>query len=369
MSDVWPAQFSDGQTAKGWPARVRLDDRGIVIDRGDGEDELVWPYGALKTDNPISRNATEAHITYAHMPGATLFVSDAAFATQLSRHARQLTTTAQRWRWARPLIGAALVVAAIFAGVWLFELKPARTIAGALPESSRQAVGRNVIGYFTARFKACTAPEGKAALERMTARLLDGISGAERYSITVVNWGLVNAFAAPGGQMVITRGLIRAATSPDEVAGVLAHEIGHGVELHPEAGLIRSVGLSALIELMTGGSGGTLSNLSAMVLQNSYVRGDERAADRQALRLLKQAGISQEGLADFFERIGRKQGSSEKLSRNSFGAFDLLRTHPYPKARAALVRKTAAYPATPALDAEDWQALRKICRVTAASPN
>ena len=55
MSKVWPAQFSDGQTAKGWPARVRLDDRGIVIDRSDGQDELVWPYGALKTDNPISR--------------------------------------------------------------------------------------------------------------------------------------------------------------------------------------------------------------------------------------------------------------------------------------------------------------------------
>ena len=359
MTATWTAQFSDGQTARSWPARVHLDDRGIIIDRGSGSDQLVWPYGALTTATPLSPGANEAVINYTHMPDAQLFVKDEEFVASLRSHARHLTTAATRWRWARPIIAVAVVIVLIFGFIWVLDLKPARTLAGWLPDSSRQAVGRNVIAAFTAQHKVCTDPDGRAALDKLMARLLSGVAGAERYTITVVDWRLVNAFAAPGGQMIATRGLLATTKAPEEFAGVLAHEIGHGIELHPEAGLIRAVGLSALVELLTGGSSGTLSNLSATILQNSYVRRDERAADQQALRLLQRAGIKQSGLADFFERIGNKPG--KKAQSSTLGAFDLLRTHPYPKERADLVRATATYAATPALSAADWRALRGIC--------
>ena len=348
-----------GHTA---PASVALSDRGIIIDRGTGEDELIWPFGALKTDTPISRGASEALISYKHMPGARLFVQDAAFAIELTRRARHLTTAAHRWRWAKPVLALAALVIAGFAIVWALDLQPARTIAGALPDKTRQAVGRNVIDHFASRHKVCRGEAGRKALDKLLARLLKDVAGSDGYSLTVVNWGLVNAFAAPGGQMLLTRGLIRTANSPEEVAGVLAHEIGHGVELHPETGLVRAIGLSALVELLTGGSSGTLSNLSAMVLQNSYVRRDERAADQQALILLQRAGISQQGLADFFTRLSNKNKAGKKrLSSIAFGAFDLLRTHPFPAERAKMVREAPSYPTTPALTSEDWQALRRIC--------
>ena len=62
----------------------------------------------------------------------------------------------------------------------------------------------------------------------------------------MIDWALVNAFATPGGQIIMTRGLVQKAGSPDEVAGVLAHEIGHTIELHPEAGLVQGHGACRL---------------------------------------------------------------------------------------------------------------------------
>ena len=67
------------------------------------------------------------------------------------------------------------------------------------------------------------------------------------------------SFDVPGGQIVLTRGLVRTAGSADEVAGVLAHELGHTLELHPETGLVRAMGLAAAAQLMFAGSAGTVA--------------------------------------------------------------------------------------------------------------
>ncbi len=359
---TWTASFADGQSARGWPCRVRLGERGLLINRGEGHDELIWPYGALLTPHPISKGEDEALVTYSHMPGAQLYVKDSEFVAALARRAPALTTMAQRWRWARPLIGLAALIGAVVGVVWFLELRPARTIAGVLPVQSRQTVGQNVINSFVSKHKVCNAPAGRAALDKLVDRLLRGSERPNYFRLTVVDWSLINAFAAPGGQMMLTSGVIRAARTPEEVAGVLAHEIGHGIELHPETGLVRAVGLSALVELLTGGSSGTLSNVGAILVQTSYVRQDERAADQQALRLLKEAGISQNGLAEFFERLGTKSTSTSGKNRaGSFGAFDLLRTHPFPAERAQLVRQAQPYPTTPALTRAEWRALKAIC--------
>ena len=186
------------------------------------------------------------------------------------------------------------------------------------------------------------------------ARLLGEEPSAALFTVTVVDLPFNNAFATAGGQIVITANMIRAAKSSDEVAGILAHEIGHGIERHPDAGLVRALGLSVLLELFAGGSG-MLGGIGLHVLQAGYVRQDELAADQQALRLLKQAAISQNGLENFFAHSAKKEKAKILQS------FDFLRTHPYPRQRLAVVRRTAKYAATASLDDEQWQALRKIC--------
>jgi len=364
----WGAKFSDGQSARAWPSRVTLDGRGIIIIRGGGEKDLIWPYGALQTPTPLTRHSTEALVAYKYMPNAQLFVAHSDFVTKLVQYSPQLTLASHRWRWIKPLLVASLLLMIAIGLVWSFNLKPAKTMAGFIPVDARQSVGRSVIKSFTANRKVCRSPAGREALNGLMARLLEGVAKTGYFEITVVDWNLVNAFAAPGGQMIITSGLIRSARSPEEVAGVLAHEIGHGIALHPEAGMVHALGLSAIVELFTGGSSGTLSSLGTVFLQNSYARQDERSADMHALQLLKQARISQSGLAEFFQRLSqrnkggsRRTAASKDKSLTLESTFSLLRTHPYPAERARTVRNSKTYPSTPALMPDEWRALKAIC--------
>jgi predicted Zn-dependent protease len=180
-------------------------------------------------------------------------------------------------------------------------------------------------------------------------------AGDKRFDIRVLNWDLVNAFAAPGEQIVLTRGLIEQANGPDEVAGVVTHEMGHGLELHPETAIIRAIGLSAAVELMLGGGGGTLANIGLVLTQLGYSRAAEREADAHALQILEKAQVSPQAFAGFFKRVEERERGSP------VGEISLLRTHPLSAERARLAASRPAYPATPALVDDDWLALRAIC--------
>jgi predicted Zn-dependent protease len=233
-------------------------------------------------------------------------------------------------------------------------VSPARGLAGQLPSKLRQSLGRQVIQSMSRGHGICHTPEGSAALGRLTERL-SAAAGGKRFDIRVVNWSLVNAFAAPGEQIVLTRGLLEQANGPDEVAGVLTHEMGHGLELHPETAIIRAIGLSAAAELMLGGSGGALANIGLVLTQLGYSRAAEREADAHALQILEKAQISPEGFAGFFKRVEERERGSP------IGEISLLRTHPLSAERARLAESRPAYPATPALADDDWRALRAIC--------
>lgn len=359
------ARFADGKTAGSVQATVVLTDRGLAIDTG-GFAPLIWPYGALETAVPLSRrNSHDALLTYKHQPGATLFIEDRALLAGLLERAGHLSTGAQRWRWAKPVIAGVVVAVLIAVAISLSNLRPAATIAGWIPHDTREALGRQVVASMTAKHKRCEVPAGAAALDRMVARLKRG-GDTTKFDVRVVDWGLVNAFAAPGGQIVLTRGLLTKAGGPDEVAAVLAHEMGHGIRLHPEAGIVRSLGLSALIELMMGGSGGTLSSIGVLMAEFSYSRDAEREADAVALDMLRASGISAQGLTSFFERIEeikteRKNAGTASKPSGWGRTLEVFSTHPMTDERIAAARKVTPYPATPALAPADWQALKAIC--------
>ena len=351
---TYQGRFSDGRTASALPAAVRFLSQGIEIAPGGGQAPLVWSYGELTTASPIGRAAGDVLLSCAAMPGATLFVADGGFVAALAAKASHLTAASQRWRFARPLIAVSAVVVVAVAGLWVADVSPARGLAGLLPTELRQSLGRQVVKSLSQGHSACHTPAGSAALARLTERLSAAADG-KRFNIGVVNWSIVNAFAAPGEQIVIARGLIEQARGPDEVAGVLAHEMGHGLELHPETALVRAIGLSAAVELMLGGSGGTLANIGLLLTQIGYTRAAEREADARALQVLERAQISPLGFAGFFKRV-------EERDRGSvIGEISILRTHPLSGERARLAEQRPAYPATPALSDEDWRALREIC--------
>jgi predicted Zn-dependent protease len=350
------ARFSEGSKKASCDVHVRLTGCGIAIDL-PGDEMLNWPFGGLSVAEPLSQDSIDALVRSSSQPGASLFVPDKIFARALAEHAPHLSVRAHRVRAAKPWIWAAGVAGVVAAGSWAAGLSPANAIARMLPLSARQMLGDQVLASMTGDRRVCTAPRGLEALDALTSKLSKAAGTAQEFKIVVVDWDVLNAFATPGERIVLTRALIEKAESPDEVAGVLAHEMGHGIELHPETGIVRGLGLSAATELMLGGAGG-LANIGLLLTQLSYSRDAERQADGHALSILKSARISPGGLLAFFDRV------IETEEKEGDGTPAVLRSHPQTDERRGRVMATAPYPADPALDGKSWAALKAVCSVT-----
>lgn len=379
-------RLTDGQNAASQIVTVRLG-RALEITPDGTAEPTLWAFHRLESAVPISRNSKDVLLSSLDHPGQSLFVADPEFIRQLRSLAGQLSTTASRWRYAKPGLAVAGSVGAIAGIIYLFNLSPLKWTASVIPTSVRVALGEKALQSFTNYSAECVGEPGKAALDAMAARLTNSIEDLPAFNIRVVDDGMVNAFAVPGEHVVLMRGLIDEAKSADEVAGVLAHEMGHGIELHPETGILRTIGIAAAAELVLTGSSSTIGSMGSMLLQLRYTRDAEREADAHALRILKAAGVSSKPLADFFDRIDRiglpdasgddaggtstsgsesttgdgSSGQTSDTSSDSGSVANIFSTHPPSPDRARLAREAATYPATPVLDEAQWQALRKIC--------
>lgn len=380
---LYDGRLSDGQTAASVPVKARFGETGLeIVPIGDRRAALVWPYADLRSNVPLKATAPDVVLSLKPNGSQTLFVANPTFNEGLLARASGLSPGRQRLLGLRPGIATVVIVAALAATVRFLELQPAQTIARMLPQQTREAMGRSVVAQLTGHMKQCESASGRIALDRLTRRLTAASGSAAPVRVMMIDWALVNAFATPGGQIIMTRGLVQKAGSADEVAGVLAHEIGHTIELHPEAGLVRAMGLSAAAQLVFAGTTSTAANIGLLLTQLRYTRVAEREADGHAVRLLKNAGISAKGFGDFFERLDPKgtnppaktdeQKKDEEKKKVSLGsrifASEILRTHPLTEERLALVRAQPAYSATPALADEDWRALREMCGATTIAP-
>lgn len=367
-------RFFDGQSAAQHDVTCALsDDRMALIISGDTlAAPLRWSLADLRAtgDHAEERQIVlTRHVeTTDESPRdpARLIVDDAEMVAWLRRtrpnlHRRDLRR-GTGLRVARNL-GLALGAVALM----LFVILPAMagTLARIIPLEREIAFGKSVTAQME-RFLGgsdigdlhCEAPQGRAALDRMVARLTHDQQIGYDLNVLVFDHPMVNAFAAPGGQVVLMRGLLDEASGPDAVAAVLAHEIGHVVNRDATRAALRSVGSAGLLSLLIGDvtGGAILVAVGDQMLNASYSREAETEADLYALRLLNEAGISSEGMGDFFDSIAGMQAEGLTLP-------EYLATHPATDARATRARENARAQeaTTPVLAASDWAALQTIC--------
>jgi predicted Zn-dependent protease len=352
--------LSEGRSPTTSPVSVRFTPVGLELAH-DPSARHTWPYDALKASVPLRADAGDVLLSLKEDDAQTLFVADPSFAHLLLARAPGLSSARQRWQGIKPGLGVLGAVALLVGGLWALDVHPSQAVARHMPLQARVKLGQAVIASMAKDRKVCETPQSRAALEHLTRRLaLAAGDQPLNARVVILDWQLVNAFAVPGGQIILTRGLLQRAGSGDEVAGVLAHELGHTLELHPEAGIVRAMGLAAATQLALAGSQGTVSNVGLLLTQLRYTRIAEQEADAHALRILKGAGISAKGFGDFFERLeGKRPAGETEKSATEFEV--ILRTHPATQDRIALVRSQPTYPATPALSDGDWRALREAC--------
>ena len=253
--------------------------------------------------------------------------------------------------------GASLLLLAIFGMPAL-----AGILAPLVPESAENRLGAAVEGQIVTLLgkpPICDVPAGRAALDRMVAALAGTGALPANLRVAVRRSKTENALTLPGARVVVLSGLIAKAQSPDELAGVLAHEFGHVSVRDPTRALIQASGTSFLLSYVLGDLTGStvIVGLSQAVLSAGYSRDAERAADAYSVAAMARAGADGAALAAMLERIARDDADGVAL----------LRSHPFTRERAAAIRAQAQALASrssirgPILDAQDWAALKGIC--------
>jgi beta-barrel assembly-enhancing protease len=259
-----------------------------------------------------------------------------------------------RWVDRLGLGRASIAFAAVSAAVVAVVLLSPQWLAPLVPAGIEKKLGDGMVGDFGGRF--CDTPAGKAALAKLTASL---DSNPDDLQVEVANIDMINAVALPGNKVILFNGLVTQAETPDEVAGVLAHEIGHVRERHVMQGLLRQMGLAVVLGGFDGSGGSTLNGL----LSTTYTRDSEREADDHSLTAMKNANVSPVGAADFFRRLSAMDGSDAMNDKGERAMTGYLSSHPLSDERRRLFEKSVvkgqAY--KPALSYGEWQELKTMC--------
>lgn len=190
------------------------------------------------------------------------------------------------------------------------------------------------------------------------------------YSFKVVNSPEINAFALPGGFIYVNRGLIEAAASENELAGVLGHEIGHVVARHgadqaARAGLVQT-GMGILGGLLGRGNASTITQTAASMVASGvfmkFSREAEREADRLGVQMLHDAKLRPQGMISFFDKLAALQKSEPNAVLKFFAS------HPSPSERSSNVSDLiSGLPATTDVSADSSE-FGKVKTLLAALP-
>lgn len=340
---AWGGQLADGQTAVVHALALAVEGGELIGRDGAGAERLRWP-AALVRSQPLDDG--RATLTCALSPDASLVTNADLVAIFLPDASRgRLRPRRPRWQLALTY-GAGVVVAA---GLIYANLDPlARALARRIPPAYEAQLGQGLATLLLRN--DCATPPARAVMTKLVDRLGGGAS-----ELHILDVDGANAFTLPGGAIMVTRGLIEDAQSPDEVAGVLAHELEHARRRHVMTQVVRNGILTALWQAAVGDYAGlfVVDPKTAMDIADlRFSRDAEREADLGALDRLDAARISRAGFRRFFERVRTKTDAMPAWLSNHPSTAERLR---------ALGDDAGAVSRTPALDDAEWATLRAGC--------
>ncbi|MDJ0826551.1 MAG: M48 family metallopeptidase [Rhodobacter sp.] len=362
------ADFLDGDVAVVRRVRLSLDEpaAALVVAPPEAAPQ-AWPFAEIRQ---LRDQASGGEVIVHRIgdPVARLILRDPATIRLVEARCPNLHRRPPAQNTGRLAAWAAAALASVALIIFVLVPAMANRLAGFLPPAGERALGDTTLeqirtalddtGFRPLPF--CTAPAGTAALERMTGRLTAGVALPYPVTVHVLDHDLINAFALPGGYVVFFRGLIEEAETPDEVAAVLAHELGHVVNRDPTRIALRSAGSIGVLGLLLGdfAGGAVVLFLAERLIQATYTQEAEAAADAFAHATLAAAGIPPSALGTMFQRLLEEYGDAE-------GIVAHFMSHPALGDRIEAARRADAGltgALRPSLDATDWRALQRICR-------
>lgn len=368
-------RYFDGLTAGDHRVEVVLDEAGgRLVFEGPTLDvgPVFWPLGRLRALRDQARGYSLTLTLHADSDdeaprdAARLTITEPGTIARLETICPDLhKRDVHKGLYRKLAVRGAMAVAAVVLMLFVILPRMADTLATLIPVEREIALGKTVVAQMEQALGAadmgglsCQNPQGRAALTAMLDRLTKGQALQYDLEVQVFDHEMVNAFAAPGGQVVVLRGLLDNASGPDAVAAVLAHEIGHVEERDATRHALRAAGSAGLLSMVLGDvTGGTIAVfLGERLLQAGYTREAEARADRFALAMLNAAGVDSAGMARFFDHLHDTEGDMPKLA-------EYFATHPASEGRAERALENAARQGNtaPVLTDAQWQALQGIC--------
>jgi len=354
LDNSFEAFYYDGEVAIRHPATVELGAAELNISM-PGRLAMSWPYASLRF---AADGSYGEPVRIEHASAEALVIESHYFVEALRQYGvtrRALPLDLRRWP---AVLLCCIAIAAIAATLYSWGVRiAAEEAARFMPPSMEKRLGNAVVTILAPPQARCTDSSGQ--LQRVVDRLQAATGSKQHFQVIYANQGIVNAFAAPGGYIVVYRGLLDQAQNAEEFAGVLSHEMQHVLLKHSTRALAREFSGRALLSLMAVDSGGTPTAIQASVrLANlSYQREDEAAADLQGAALLARAHVNTGGLATFLRRL-------ESTSPASGPGWTYLSNHPATEERTDALDAEArqfTQTAPPLMSAEEWATARDVC--------
>jgi Zn-dependent protease with chaperone function len=339
------ADYFDGRSARAHAVRLRLDGVLLVIE-GDGVDrsvpctEVVWP------------ERTRHGVRVAHLrDGASIQCHDSAAWDAWTRsggRGESLVVKAQQ-NW-RGVVACLVVLVAALVAAYQWGLPwAARQAVAVVPQTVDETIGESAFASIDEHLMSPSRlpPEQQArisaAFERAVATLPAGTVPPHRLLFRKSAIG-PNAFALPGGTMVLTDELVTLVKGDEAViVGVLGHELGHLRQRHGMRMLAQVSALGAVSAALFGDFNSLLAAAPVWLGQASYSRDAEREADAESVGLMKSAGISPEVMVRFFEAVAAYVPPDESAAKESGKQASGASSSPKPDAREARNRRQASW--------------------------
>jgi len=348
----WAAFYYDGRTADREPVRVTFSTGSLAMQRADGS-IAHWPYPELRRGagavegGPfrLERGSPAREVLMFSDPGA------AAALRAVNPYGGLAKPTQRGSPLGKMLL--ALLLATIAAGFALYKwVLPAtgEFLAARVPPSWEAALGATVIRQITMMSKVCDSPESRAPVERILSKITAQYpDNPYTFKVYVVDSDLVNALAAPGGHVVVYRGLLDKTRSPEELAAVLAHEVAHVVDRHSTKAMMRSLTFWTLVSFLAGDTSGAILSIAGTLEELRFSRTQEERADAKARRVFEETRMNPAAMLRVFQML-------EDLSADVPGER-YLSTHPRMKDRVETIaqwQENQRYTPRPVLPGSAW---------------
>ncbi|MCG3111588.1 MAG: M48 family metallopeptidase [Candidatus Manganitrophus sp. SB1] len=331
--------FGPGIPPQGERISIRITSEGVIL-RPGGPDEETLLFESLRITaggfdhNQITltwmKREESGSLILSDPRAKTAFLAAAPsfLAPQLRQWQKQTSRVGRGMRFGWFLLGL-LILSPLLLGLALWWKSDAIAEWAVHRISHTSEVKFGDLIYAQTRPGLTLLPEGETT--KMIEEIGSRLTQASPYPFQwhVADDPTINAFAIPGGHVVVFTGLIEAAESPEEVAGILAHEAEHVLQRHSLKGMVHQLGWRVVLALLLGDIGGGRFGQAAAQMQIlSFGRDQESEADLKGLALLKEAKIDPKGMITFFDRLSKKEGAS----------IALLSTHPASANRAEAIR-------------------------------